>query len=174
MLSFFKCKAHYNQWMNQTLYNACNDIPDELRRKNLGAFFGSVHHTLNHLLLVDLLWLSRINPQIECPATHLAQQLYTDYAELREARFTLDHQLIKLSNELTTAQLKKPVQYTSLQSAQPKLYPLDLILLHLFNHQTHHRGQITTLLSQLGVNSGCTDLIFMPDAEKLLSAEEFA
>lgn len=153
--------AEYNRWMNGQLYEVCARLPDSERKRDMGAFFRSIHGTLNHLLLVDRLWMGRLTGQPFAIAS-LAQELYVDFEELRRARVLEDQRLCEWAAQLTEADLDRVVRYISAIDKQPRRFRVEDILLHLFHHQTHHRGQITTLISQLGHDFGETDLLFMP------------
>jgi len=153
--------ARYNQWMNQRLYELCAALADEQRKQDLGAFFKSIHGTLNHILVADRIWMGRFTG-IPSTCTALDQELYSDFAELRQARAVEDHGIVAWADALTDEQLSGNLSYMSLVNPQPRAYPLWFVVSHFFNHQTHHRGQITTLLMQLGVDPGITDLIMLP------------
>ncbi|MEH6565815.1 MAG: DinB family protein [Halopseudomonas sp.] len=157
----FMTLARYNQWMNQRLYALCAQLPEEDYRADRGAFFRSIHGTLNHLLLADRIWFGRFTG---CPVsvTGLDAEQYTAFVPLREAREQLDQQIVAWVATLDALRLGGEFSYTSLVNPEPRRYPMWLVLTHFFNHQTHHRGQITTLLSQCGTDPGLTDLIHMP------------
>lgn len=155
--------ADHNRWMNERLYAVCKRMRDEERRRNLGAFFGSVHGTFNHLLLVERLWLGRISstpPAIES----LDQELYADFDTLAKEHARADAELTGFIDSLEPANLAGRIPYTSFVKKTAVSLPLGVILIHLFHHQTHHRGQITSLISRLGYEYGDTDLIYMPGA----------
>lgn len=154
--------ATYNRWMNERLYAVCAELPDEERKQDRGAFFRSIHGTLNHLLLADKIWLGRFEG-VPFPAISLDQELFTDFSALRSERESTDSRIEAwvsgLSDEMLTARL----HYTSIVDAAPRTYTLWVTVVHFFNHQTHHRGQLTTLLSQCGKGYGVTDLIWLPE-----------
>lgn len=153
--------AAYNQWMNQRLYALCETLPEAEYRLDRGAFFHSIHGTLNHLLLADRVWFGRFTGQpFNVPS--LDTKLYATLAELRVARAQLDQQIIDWVATLSEHRIAGEFSYTSLINPQPRRYPMSVVLSHFFNHQTHHRGQLTTLLSQCGTDPGLTDLIHMP------------
>jgi uncharacterized damage-inducible protein DinB len=163
--------ASYNQWMNRKLYNAAAVLSDEQLAQDRGAFFGSILGTLNHIAVADILWLQRfashfpglasLSPLQEMPTpTGLDQPLCSSFAELTNLRASLDEVIVHLSNELSAQVLDAPLEYTSTQGIQGKK-PFGEVVLHFFNHQTHHRGQATTLFSQMGINVGATDLILL-------------
>lgn len=163
-VSYCQTMAHYNQWMNQRLYALCGELTDKERKRDLGAFFKSIHGTLNHLLYGDLAWISRFTHQPDqalSADTDLADR-YEDFTELRHARVVMDQQMLDWSGNLTTDWLARPYEYVSTVYQQTRILPNWLLVTHMFNHQTHHRGQLTTLLSQLGIDPGITDLPWMP------------
>jgi uncharacterized damage-inducible protein DinB len=156
--------ADHNRWMNERLYAVCAGIPEEARKRDLGAFFRSIHGTLNHLLLVDRLWLGRLTGK-PFPIRSLDQELYADFDTLQRERANTDAMIAGFIAGLQPARLAEPVTYISFVKQESVTLPLGLILTHLFHHQTHHRGQITTLISQLGYDFGETDMIYMPGAK---------
>ncbi len=151
----------YNRWMNESLYERCQPLDPEVLNRDLGAFFKSILGTLNHLLLADRVWLGRFTG-VAYPATRLDEILYADFAQLRAERAMTDQALTDYLAGLIEADLNQPLHYTSVLSPEPRTLRLGDALLHVFHHQTHHRGQVTTLLSQLGVDFGETDLLFIP------------
>lgn len=155
--------ARYNRWMNRKVYECCAELPDEARRRDMGAFFRSIHGTLNHLLLADRVWMGRFTG-VPFQVESLAQELYPDFSVLRNMREAEDGRIIEWVASLSPQDLEGELAYTSLVNPEPRRYPLWLAVSHFFNHQTHHRGQVTTLLSQLGVDVGITDLIWLPEA----------
>jgi uncharacterized damage-inducible protein DinB len=153
--------ASYNRWMNERLYDLCADLPDAERKRDRGAFFRSIHGTLNHGLLGDRIWLARFTGE-RYPVRSLDQELYPDFDALRRERTTTDAEIDDYAASLTAARLAETLHYTSVVNPAPRELPLWLALTHFFNHQTHHRGQLTTLLHQAGVDPGVTDLIWLP------------
>ena len=156
--------ARYNGWMNERLYECCARIPEAERKRDVRAFFKSIHGTLNHLLLGDRIWMGRFTGKPYSVAS-LSQQLYSDYAELRVERARMDAAIEAWAGGLTDEALAGELSYTSIVKPEPRRYPLWLAVTHFFNHQTHHRGQLTTLLAQRGVDPGVTDLIWLPGAQ---------
>lgn len=152
--------AEYSQWMNQKLYGVCSEIPDEKRKADLGAFFKSIHGTLNHILVGDRIWIGRfINQPF---AATVNQELYSDFEELRRERKKTDQQILEWSKTLTNEWLQQPFTYTSGLDKKTRTLPTWVLVTHMFNHQTHHRGQLTTLLSQLGYDPGVIDIPWIP------------
>jgi len=142
--------AQYNAWANQRLYNACAALPPDAYYAERPSFFGSLHKTLNHILVGDSIWLGRFIGRSTAHITRLNQILHEDFQSLRPARETLDTEFIAFCDGLTEEALSKPFSYTNTrqQSFTDPLYPA---LMHCFNHQTHHRGQAHGLLSHAGV-----------------------
>jgi uncharacterized damage-inducible protein DinB len=159
-MNYYTAISSYNQWMNQKLYAVCTDIADRERKLDRGAFFKSIHGTLNHLLVADLIWLGRFTQQPFI--AKLDKELYSDFSELRAQREQLDRTIIEWAQDLTPDWLNTHLTYTN-SSGFTRMLPHWLLVTHMFNHQTHHRGQLTTLLNQMGYESGVTDLPAMPD-----------
>lgn len=169
--SLFQRLASYNQWMNRKLYDAAAVISEDQLRADRGAFFGSIFGTLNHLAVADTLWLKRfaqhpasfpslVVMQGHPQPTALDQALCTNLHELTRLRATLDDVILAFCAELRADHLSAPFAYTSTKGIASRKR-LDEVLLHFFNHQTHHRGQATTLFSQLGMDVGATDLLLL-------------
>lgn len=156
-----KDMAACNQWMNTHLYAICGELSDAERRKDRGAFFKSIHGTLNHLLLADLIWLGRFRGA-PIHVNGLDQELHHDFSDLKQAREHTDEEILQWVGSLTDDILRGPLHYTSIVNPKPRKYEFWLALAHFFNHQTHHRGQLTTLLNQSGKDCGVTDLIWLP------------
>ena len=154
--------ARYNRWMNERLYALCATLSDEARKRDAGAFFGSIHGTLNHILLGDRIWLGRFLGR-PFSVKSMDQELYSDFAELRVEREISDREIVAWADSLTPEHLGDPLTYVSVINPATSSYPRWVVVVHFFNHQTHHRGQVTTLLSQLGLDPGVTDLIRLPD-----------
>ena len=166
----YRFLARYNRWMNQRLYDACEALSDEERKRQRGAFFGSIHHTLTHLVLADKMWLHRFASQETrfgaLPTAALAlpegsdytSDLHPDWQDLRQTRAALDEVIERWLAEMTPDFLTSTMTYANTKGVQ-RAHPAWQAMTHFFNHQTHHRGQATTLLMQAGVDVGVTDLI---------------
>jgi len=155
--------AAYNRWMNDGLYGVCGALSDDVRKADRGAFFRSIHGTLNHLLLADKVWMGRFTDR-PFAVRSLDQELYADFAELRSERARMDAAIEAWARGLTDTVLNGELVYTSIANPERRSSDMAICVMHFFNHQTHHRGQLTTLLSQLGADFGTTDLIAMPEA----------
>lgn len=161
LLQSFRLSADYNRWINTRLYNACAGLSAADYRGDLGAFFRSVHGTLNHLLLGDLLWLGRIQDGVP-EFTRLDTEICGDLLALRARRVATDEAIADCVRSLAEIDLDRSVCYVSLMTGRQMSLPLWVALTHLFTHQIHHRGQLTALLSRLGVDYGDIDLVWMP------------
>jgi uncharacterized damage-inducible protein DinB len=154
--------ASYNEWMNSRLFALCATLPDDELQADRGAFFGSIYATLNHIAYADLAFLARFTGE---PAVvpELNVELFGGFAALRGERAALDRRLLAWTATLTSDWLADSQTYVSKVDGATRTRPRWLLVAHLFNHQSHHRGQVTTLLAQRGLDVGSTDLPFMPE-----------
>lgn len=165
--------ASYNASMNGRLYAAAAALPKDALLADRGAFFGSLIGTLNHIVAGDTIWLRRfmghpadfasLKAMAGIPAPAGLAHLYSDELEtLLEHRVRLDAIIQALAEEVSDADLAQALSYRNARGEFSKNF--GSLLLHLFNHQTHHRGQASTLLTQAGVDIGVTDLLeWIPD-----------
>ena len=153
--------AAYNAWMNEKIYACAAELSDEERKRDLGAFFGSVHLTLNHLYIVDEAWLQRFAVE-PVSMTSPREERYTDFDELRQARCLLDRRISAWAARITDESTAAPFRFKSVAYQRDLVFPGWAVVVQMFNHQTHHRGQVTTLLKQLGKDPGITDFPFTP------------
>lgn len=153
--------AEYNQWMNLRLFSLCGSLSEDDLRRDRGAFFKSIYLTLNHILYGDLAFMSRFTG---APAAvpQLGVDLYDGFPRLRQEREALDARILTWTQTLTPAWLAETLTYVSNVDKRKRTVPRWALVTHMFNHQTHHRGQVTTLLSQMGLDMGSTDIPFMP------------
>jgi uncharacterized damage-inducible protein DinB len=155
--------ARYNRWMNERLYALCAQLPDAERKRDRGAFFGSIHGTLNHLLWGDRMWMARFGGP-PCDYAPFGASMFADFAELSREREITDRLLLDWSAKLSDEWLASALTYTSKVDGKTRTMPAAIAVVHLFNHGTHHRGQLTTLMKQSGVDPGVTDLPWLPGA----------
>ena len=148
--------ARYNRLANQKLYDACGGLSDAEYRRDLGAFFKRVHGTLNHLLLGDTIWMTRLEGGVH-PSTGLDAILHETFDALRQARAAMDRRIERFFSDLPEGFERRSVRYVNNAGIDSE-DPLAVILPHFFNHQTHHRAQVHTLLSQLGRDPPVLDL----------------
>jgi len=165
--------ASYNQWMNRKLYDAAGTLSDAELGMDRNAFFGSILGTLNHLALGDTVWLKRfaLHPAgysalvpldaIATP-TDLKRLAFGDIRELSARRAWLDQLILTWVPTVQEADLDHRLHYHNMRGMAADK-PFFSLLVHFFNHQTHHRGQATTLLTQAGVDVGDTDLLALVD-----------
>lgn len=163
----YQLMAEYNRWMNDKLYGVCAEIPDDKRKADLGAFFKSIHGTLNHLLWGDRIWLWRFTDH-PFPVTPIGEEMYADFGELRAEREKIDAFILNWANGLREDWLGKPFAFKSRLDGKTRRAPAWVFVTQLFNHQTHHRGQVTTLIKQLGHEPGVTDIPWMPGAVEFM------
>ena len=149
MKPHFTSMAKYNSWANTRLYKMARGLPEESYRKNVGAFFGSLHGTLNHLLVGDRIWMRRFTGTGDHP-TKLNAILFDDLPSLDLARREEDKRIIQFVDGLSDLEIGKNLEYSTLSGA-PQRQPLQDLLAHFFNHQTHHRGQAHMILTVLGI-----------------------
>ena len=149
-LAYVRTLARYNQWANRRLYAAAAALPEAEYMRELPSYFGSLHATLNHILVGDRLWLARLTGPPAAGITALDQILYADLVGLRVAREAEDALIINYADDLDEPTLNSTLRYKTVKG-DAQAAPLRLVLGHLFNHQTHHRGQCHGLLSALGV-----------------------
>lgn len=165
----FELMASYNQWMNARLYAAAAALDEAELRSDRGAFFGSILATLAHILAADTHWMKRfalafpglasLDDVRAAPLPELVRGItFPDFTKLRTEREAMDAAIVAFTHEATDELYAKPLSYTN-SAGESHTRPGGLVLRHVFNHQTHHRGQVTTLFSQLGIDVGVTDLV---------------
>jgi uncharacterized damage-inducible protein DinB len=152
----FERMAAYNTWANRRLYAACAELEDAYYAPR-PAFFGSIHRTLNHLLVADRIWMGRLEG-VPGPSMALDTELYAERHELRRAREAEDGRIARFVAGLDEASLGRQLVYRNLSGHEFR-DPVGLVLQHVFNHQTHHRGQVHGLLSGTPVAPPPLDLI---------------
>ena len=156
--------ARYNAWMNDKLLAACSTLPDEARKKPLSIPFGSLHGLWNHLLVADNLWLSRFEKTaLPFEFRGLDMELFAEWSALCAARLALDERISAFAAGLTPERLAEILEWTPATNPIPRTTPFAFALAHFWNHQTHHRGQITAGMELLGLDCGVTDLLALPD-----------
>jgi uncharacterized damage-inducible protein DinB len=172
LLENYRLLARYNSWFNQRIYGACEPLGDAARKQDRRAFFGSIHQTLTHLVLADKIWLQRFSAQgmeFEAlnatllqlpPGADYTSDLHPDWTDLKHTRIALDAAIESWLADLPDDFLLRTMRYGNTRGVA-RAHPAWQALSHVFNHQAHHRGQVTTLLTQAGVDVGVTDLIAM-------------
>jgi uncharacterized damage-inducible protein DinB len=158
MKPHFAMMAGYNAWCNERIYDVAAQLSDADYRADRGAFFKSMHGTLNHLLVADRIWLKRFSGKGEAP-NRLDAILFENLSELRAARQKEDERIVAYVDSLTEADLAGRIRYRTITNPIEIEQPLAPALVHFFNHQTHHRGQAHCLLTGFGLDAPSLDLI---------------
>ena len=151
--------ARYNAWANARLYDAAARLNSEQYRADRGAFFKSVHGTLNHLLVTDRIWMKRFTGEGEA-ADRLDAILFDNFDQLHAARIAEDARIVGYVDGLGEARIAGTIKYCRVSSPEEFEQQLGPALAHLFNHQTHHRGQVHALLTGLAGAAPELDLLF--------------
>jgi uncharacterized damage-inducible protein DinB len=156
--------ARYNRWQNENLYSAADRLSEIERCRERGAFWSSIHNTLNHLLWGDRMWMSRLTGSPR-PSVGIADSgsLYADWTALKAERIRFDQTIIDWADAIAPSWLAAEMTYYSLPVQRDVTQPHWVLVTHLFNHQTHHRGQVHCMLTQAGERPSDTDLPFMPE-----------
>jgi uncharacterized damage-inducible protein DinB len=160
MKSHFVMLAGYNRWANARLYQAVRPLPEADYRADRGAFFRSLHGTLNHLLVADRVWMRRFTGTGPVQ-TRLDEILFEDFTALEDAREQEDERIIGYVDLLTESDLAETFTYRPISDPREVTRPLALALAHFFNHQTHHRGQAHALVTMAAGNAAMPSLDLM-------------
>ncbi len=158
MKPHFAMMAAYNRWCNERVYDAAALLPDADYRADRGAFFKSIHGTLNHLLVADRIWMKRFTGEGDAP-NRLDAILFESLSELRSARQTEDERIVAYIDSLSDADLAGRIRYRTITNPADVEQPLAPVLMHFFNHQTHHRGQIHCMLTGFALDAPSFDVI---------------
>jgi uncharacterized damage-inducible protein DinB len=163
-LAYVQRMARYNRWQNENLYGVADTLSDDERRRERGAFFGSIHKTLSHLLWGDRIWMSRF-ADVPRPEGGIPQSvtLYPEWEGLRRERETFDATMLGWADALDPAWLAGDLTWYSGAAKREVTKPKWLLVTHMFNHQTHHRGQVHCMLTQAGGKPQATDLTLSPE-----------
>ncbi|MFL6576497.1 MAG: DinB family protein [Povalibacter sp.] len=149
MKSHFVMMAEYNAWANARLYEMARRLPDEQYRQDVGAYFKSLHGTLNHIMAADLIWMRRLTGTGDHPSK-LSAIVFDDLVSLSAARQREDQRIIDFVGTLSDDQIEEQLEYSMLNGKSGKQRRRE-VLAHVFNHQTHHRGQAHAVLTLLGI-----------------------
>lgn len=160
---FARAMARYNAWQNKNLHSAAAGLSDAARRENRGAFFGSIHGTLSHLLWADTMWMCRFTTHVEKPDVPNPQSpnWVTDWADLSTRRAAMDETILAWANALADKDLSGDLTWFSGDAGAETTKPRSLVVTHFFNHQTHHRGQVHAMLTAAGAKPDVTDLMWL-------------
>jgi uncharacterized damage-inducible protein DinB len=163
-VDYVQLMAAYTAWQNQSLYAAADTLSDEERTRDRGAFFGSIAATLNHVLWGDQFWLHRL-AGTEAPTAMDIQasvRQYPAWEELRAARRVMDGRIQDWARGLAAADIEGELGWFSAGLGAHVVRPRSALIVQLFNHGTHHRGQVHAMLTAAGARPGDTDIQFMP------------
>ena len=155
--------ARHNRWQNDSMYGAAGTLSDAERRQDRGSFFKSIHATLSHILWADQIWMSRISDW-EPPGTGIAgsTSLFDAWDDLIALRKAADNRFIAWADQVSQSDIDGDLIYRDSTGAEQKRNRA-LCLMQVFNHQTHHRGQVHAMLTAAGAMTQDTDLQFMPE-----------
>ena len=156
--------ARYNRWQNESLYGAADRLSDAERRSDRGAFFKSIHGTLSHLLWGDGQWMSRFEKQ-GLPPGGIKEyaSLFPDWSDLKAKRIAMDQRIVDWAGRVDDDWLSGQIAWFSSAAQRDVVKPTWEIMVHFFNHQTHHRGQVHAMLTQAGGKPHDTDIWLMPE-----------
>jgi uncharacterized damage-inducible protein DinB len=162
--SYVQRMARYNRWQNENLYAVADRLSAAERQRERGAFFGSIHKTLSHLLWGDQIWMSRFAAGPD-PQANIAQSvaLHPDWEKLKSNRADFDRRIITWADSIAPDWLAAEQTYFSGAIGRDVTKPRWVLVTQMFNHQTHHRGQVHCMLTQAGGRPSDTDLPFMPE-----------
>jgi uncharacterized damage-inducible protein DinB len=165
MKTHFQMMAAYNQWANELLYAAARGIPDEDYRLDRGAYFKSVHGTLNHILVADRIWMKRFTGEGDAPKK-LDTILRDDLLRLTIEREREDQRIVHWIEGMDAKAISGRFTYTTVTDMRTVSQRLAPALAHFFNHQTHHRGQVHALMTGFGADAPALDLIYFQRTEE--------
>lgn len=152
--------AKYNAWANSRIYNALRSLGDAERKENRRGFFGSIHNTMNHVLLADLIYRERLEKK-PTTYTRLDEVLFEDFDELEAAHRSNDDWYVGFCAAMDPADLEKDLSFQAVGMDKPEFFslPLRLCLTNLFQHQVHHRGQVHHMISHAGLYPPPVDVV---------------
>ena len=162
--AYLQRMARYNRWQNGSVFGAADTLSDSARREDRGAFFGSIHGTLSHLLWGDTIWMSRFDGGAP-PEVSLAESAdwVTGWDDLKSRRAATDDRIVNWADAADPAETEGELSWFSGAIGRQITRPKAVCLIQLFNHQTHHRGQVHAMLTAAGARPDDTDVPFMPE-----------
>ncbi|WP_119301266.1 DinB family protein [Dongia deserti] len=158
---YVRTMAAYGSWMNGRMLDLCGGLSDAERKRDLGAFFKSVHGTFDHLIYGDVAWMGRFTGS-PMPTNGIGDIVYESWSELDAARRAMDNRIGAWAAQVTEEWLSETMSFISVSDGKTRILPRWVLVTHMFNHGTHHRGQLTALMKQLGIDPGVTDLPWLP------------
>lgn len=166
-IEYCRLEARYNRWMNERLYAVAAELPEVERKRDRGAFFGSLHRTLDHVVWADRMWIGRFTGEAHGVAAFGADA-HPDFADLAREREAADTAILAWAGRLDEGWLAAPLKYRAASDGKLRELPGWIAATHLFQHAVHHRGQASALLKQAGSDLGVTDLPHLPGVVRLL------
>ncbi|MBL8574950.1 MAG: damage-inducible protein DinB [Hyphomicrobiaceae bacterium] len=160
MKDHFRMLAAYNTWANKLMFDCIAQLGEADYHKPMGAYFSSINRTLNHVLVADQVWLARFNGEVEPYDTLDDLVLYEDFADMRGARAKCDGHIEAMVSLLTAEDIAAVFRFRTLRKPLVEAMPMSHALAHFFNHQTHHRGQVSVMLTQLGLKTPAMDMLY--------------
>ena len=161
-ISYVRTMARYNAWQNQSVFDAADTLDDEARNLDRGAFFKSIRGTLSHLLWGDQIWMHRFSgsPAPAASSIEASPDIGGDWSELKRQRTAMDQAISTWAQSLDPAWLEDDLAWFSGAAKRDVTKPAGFLVMHFFNHQTHHRGQVHAMLTAAGAKPDDTDLFY--------------
>lgn len=155
--------ARYNCWQNESIYSAADQLSNAERKQNRGAFFSSIHGTLSHLLWGDQIWLQRFGLGDGPSVSSISESasMIEIWGELKRVRFELDSQILEWAEGLQQSFFEEDMSWYSGSQKRDIVCNVGTLVMHMFNHQTHHRGQVHAMLTVAGCKPDDTDLFLV-------------
>ncbi len=161
---YCRMMARYNAWQNRQLFGTAGTMPDAALAEERGAFFGSILGTLNHLMWGDLMWMARFDGGAAPSVTMVdSPGLHPTAAAWSAARLRLDGRISRWAEKVSDVELGGELHWYSGVLEADVSRPLGLCVAHMFNHQTHHRGQVHAMLTAAGSEAPVSDIFLMPE-----------
>ncbi|MEM9030535.1 MAG: DinB family protein [Pseudomonadota bacterium] len=162
--AYVRKMSQYSAWQNRSLYAAARTLSHDDRMVDRGAFFGSIHATLSHVLWGDQAWMRRFAQTPEPRGKTISEALtaYATWDQLERDRFDFDAVIADWAETLQADWLEGDLTWVSAAEGQELTRPKWVLVTHMFNHQTHHRGQVHAMLTAAGARPEKTDIPFMP------------
>jgi len=156
--NYFQTLARYNRWANKKLYDVVETVSIEEFEKDSKAYFASMRGTLNHILFGDWAWTLRLKGK---SSAHLemGKIYHPSFAALKKARLEADEDFLILLDDMNNDEISADLTYRNIKGIE-YVMPTHHVLAHVFNHGTHHRGQVHCLLTQAGIEAPSLDLIY--------------
>jgi len=163
-VGFVRMMARYNAWQNRSMVAAADGLTDDARRLDRGAFFRSIHATFSHILWADGVWLHRLIGTAKPVADGRGSSTHAeDWERLRERRFLTDQTILDWASTIEPAWLDGDLVWYSGAAGREMTKPRAFLIAHVFNHQTHHRGQIHAMLTAAGAKPDDTDFFLVEE-----------